>query len=297
MLLDCHTHAHFAAFEKDYKEVIKRALDAGVAIINVGTQRDTSKRAVEVCDEFPTGVYAAVGLHPTHTTKSYHDAQELGGGEAAKAFVSRGEIFDFEFYNKLAHHPKVVAIGECGLDYYRLNNESGIMNYELETKEKQKTAFIAQAQLALKHHKALMIHCRPSKGTDDAYEDILSILSSFEYQAIPKVLHFYVGSLEMTKKFIASGFNFTFGGVITFPPKAGKSSGDYDEVIRAIPADRILLETDAPYVAPAPYRGKRNEPVYIIETAKKMAEIKGMEYDKMCEIEVSNAKRIFGITV
>ncbi len=115
-LFDVHTHVNFAAFRGDYRDVIQRALDAGVWMVNVGTQRDTSARAVEIAREFPEGVYAAVGLHPIHTEKSRHDEEELGGDTA---FTSRGEEFDYEYYKKLAQDEKVVAIGECGLDYYR----------------------------------------------------------------------------------------------------------------------------------------------------------------------------------
>ena len=228
-LFDCHTHVHFAAFEKDYREAIRRALDVGIKMITVGTQRDTSRRAVEVANEYPNGVYAAVGLHPVHTEKSYHDPKELGGGAG---FTSRGEEFDYEYYKKLAADSKVVAIGECGLDYYRLTADRGSQI------AKQKEVFIKQIELAKELNKPLMIHTRPSKSTDDAYEDILSIIHNSPF-IIHKVSHFYAGSLAMAKKLIAAGFYFTFGGVITF-------ARDYDETIKYIPLDRIMLETDAP---------------------------------------------------
>ncbi|MBI4193386.1 MAG: TatD family hydrolase, partial [Candidatus Colwellbacteria bacterium] len=115
-MFDSHTHVHFAAYRDDWREVIGRALAAGISMVNVGTQRDTSRRAVEIAHLYDRGVYASVGLHPIHTTASYHDAQELGGGEAAHAFTSRGEVFDGAFYLQLARDEKVVAIGECGLD-------------------------------------------------------------------------------------------------------------------------------------------------------------------------------------
>ncbi|MDO8601831.1 MAG: TatD family hydrolase [bacterium] len=290
-MFDAHTHAHFAAFEKDYKEVTDRALKAGVGFINVGTQIDTSRRAVEVAHEFENHpVYATVGLHPTHTEKSYHDAQELGGGETAKAFTSRGEEFNPKAYLEMARDPKVVAIGECGIDYYRVpstNPEQGT-NFRT-TKEKQTEVFRKHIEVAQAVNKPLMIHCRPSKGTDDAYEDILAIITNYQFP-ISKIMHFYVGSPAMTKKFIDAGFNFTFGGVITF-------SRDYDEQIKMIPDDRILLETDAPYVAPQSKRGQRNEPAYVIEVAKKMAEIRGVSYNRIEEIIKQNAKRVFGISV
>lgn len=281
-MFDAHTHAHFAAFEKDYKEVTDRALKAGVGFINVGTQVDTSRRAIEVAHEYETSpIYATVGLHPTHTEKSYHDSQELGGGEAAKAFVSRGEEFDPKVYLAMAKDPKVVAIGECGLDYYRPADP-------VKTKARQMEVFIEHARIARAVSKPLMIHCRPSKGSDDAYEDILEILADEQLKNIPKISHFYVGSPHITKHMIEAGFYFTFGGVITF-------ARDYDEQIKMIPEDRILLETDAPYVAPQSKRGQRNEPAYIIEIAQKMAEIRGVSYNRIEEIVKENTRRIFNI--
>lgn len=275
---DAHTHSHFAAFQEDSKEVIDRALANNVWLINVGTQADTSRRAVEVAREYKEGVYATVGLHPTHTSKSYHDAQELGGGEAAKAFTSRGEEFDYKYYLEFAKDPKVVAIGECGLDYYRLDTD---------TAERQKKVFLEHVRLAEAVKKPLMIHCRPTKGTDNAYEDILSLVISYKL-SVPRVIHFYVGSQSVTKKLVDAGFYFTFGGVITF-------ARDYDESIKYIPMDRILSETDAPYVAPEPHRGKRNEPLYVIEVVKKLAELKGVSLKAMRDQIFKNAKRIFGI--
>lgn len=285
-MFDSHAHTHFAAFESDYREVIRRALDKGVGMINVGTQLDTSRRAIEVAHEFENErVFASVGLHPIHTTASYHDAKELGGGEAAKAFTSRGEEFDKKEYLKLAKDHKVVAIGECGLDYYRL--ETGSESQVASEIEKQKEVFKEHIEIAKETGKALMIHCRPSKGTDDAYEDLLEIITNYKVQ-IPKVLHFYVGSAEMTKKFLGAGFNFEFGGVITF-------SRDYDEQIKMIPLDRILLETDAPYVAPEPYRGRRNEPAYVVEVAKRLAAIKNVEYNELERTIDENARKVFKI--
>src|SRR6185436_12739960 len=143
-MFDCHSHVQFAAFEKDWKAVIERTLQAGVSIINVGTQRDTSAKAVEIANQYKSGVYATVGLHPVHTTKSYHDANELGGGDAAKAFVSRGEEFDHAYYRKLASDPKVVALGECGLDYFRPTGDP------VEYKKLQRAVFVEHVAIALK---------------------------------------------------------------------------------------------------------------------------------------------------
>lgn len=282
--IDCHTHVNFAAFSQDYKEVIERALKTGVRMINVGTQKDTSLRAIELTKEFPEGVYATIGLHPVHTAKSYHDSDELGGD---KGFTSRGEIFDFEYYRKLAMESKVVAIGECGLDYYRLSqNESSnpSADEEQEFKDSQAKAFIAQIELSHEVKKPLMIHCR------QAYEDLIKILNNHKPKLNnpPGIMHFFAGGKTEAEAFLDMGFYFTFGGVITFVR-------DYDKVIKFIPADRILSETDAPYVTPVPYRGKRNEPAYVTETVRKLAELKDMEETEMAERIKNNARAALGI--
>ncbi|MDP3725313.1 MAG: TatD family hydrolase, partial [Nanoarchaeota archaeon] len=182
--VDAHCHVNFAAFQGDYKEVISRAHAAGVFLVNVGTQKDTSLRAVEMAHEFPSGVYATVGIHPIHTDASHHDAEELGvsqihaeegqrssalsqRGSAPRGLMSRAEEFDFEYYKKLAMDDVVVAIGECGLDYYRLK-------LKVEScKLKQKEVFEEHIRLAAEIKKPLMIHCR------DAYADLIEILSTF----------------------------------------------------------------------------------------------------------------------
>jgi len=284
---DAHTHATFAAFDKDSKEVIARALAAGVWMVNVGTQKDTSKRAVEVAHTYKEGVYAAVGIHPVHTSKSFHDAQELGGGEAAKAFTSRGEEFDLGYYLELAHDPKVVAIGECGLDYYRSpRTDADVTRTDAEEmKKNQEEVFIKHIELAHEVGKPLMIHCR------SAFPGLIDILKAYRLKLKadePGIVHFFSGTLDDAKKLLDMGFVFTFGGVITF-------ARDYDAVIKTLPMDRILSETDAPYVSPAPYRGKRNEPAYVVEVVKKLAELKGVSLEEMAKITFENACRIFSL--
>ncbi|MEK7187892.1 MAG: TatD family hydrolase [Patescibacteria group bacterium] len=272
---DAHTHVQFAAFKTEWQEVIERARARGVTMINVGTQRDTSEGAIKTAEAFETGVYAAVGLHPIHTEKSHHDGKELGEGEAAQAFISRGEEFDYEVYKKLALHPKVVAIGECGLDYYRLSEE---------TKRKQFEVFEQHIVLAHEVKKPLMIHCR------NAFPDLIQLLTT-NYQllnTIPGVIHFFTGTVENTKDLLELGFSFTFGGVTTF-------TRDYDAVLEYLPLDRILSETDAPYVAPVPYRGKTNEPAYVVEVVQKLAEIKGVSEEVMADQIIKNAERVFKV--
>lgn len=274
---DAHTHVQFSAFDQDRDEVMARAKDAGVGMINVGTQRETSEAAIQLAEKYDD-VYASVGLHPIHTSRSFHDAQELGGGEAAKAFTSRGEVFDMAAYRQLAAHPKVVAIGECGLDYFRLGEDE---NREAKIAQ-QKEALWEQIALSREVGKPLMIHCR------NAFPDLIAVLRSNRRDLRAGVVHFFTGTPADTEALLDLGFSFTFGGVITF-------ARDYDEVIRMVPIDRILSETDAPYLTPVPYRSKRNEPIYVVETIKKLAELKGVSVETLSAQIVESARRIFGI--
>lgn len=276
--LDAHTHVHFAAFKDDWREAVERALAAGVWFTTVGTQKDTSRGAVETARAFPEGVYAAIGLHPVHTDRSFHDAEELGAGGDEKGFTSRGEQFDPAYYKELALDPKVVAIGECGLDYFHIGGDVD------EKKRRQKEAFEAQIVLAHEVKKPLMIHCR------DAFPALIDMLAAnrASLNDIPGVIHFFTGTPDDAKRLLDLGFGFTFGGVITF-------ARSYDDVLKMLPVDRIFSETDAPYVAPEPYRGKRNEPAYVVEVVKKLAEIKDVPVEDMAAKIRENAERIFGI--
>lgn len=271
--VDAHTHVQFAAFDADRDAVIERAKENDVAMVNVGTQKDTSKNAVELAHKYDS-IWATVGLHPIHTEKSYHDPKELGASPSTDpGFTSRGEDFDYDYYKNLASDAKVVGIGECGLDYYRLSEES---------KEKQKDVFEKHIQLAKELKKPLMIHCR------QAFEDLIDILMTRSniLNSPPGAIHFFTGKKEDAGRLLDLGFVFTFGGVTTF-------ARDYDETIKYLPLDHILLETDAPYVSPEPYRGKRNEPSYVIEVCKKIAEIKGMSFEEVAAVTTKNFLRVF----
>lgn len=280
--IDIHSHVNFAAFNADRDEVLRRALDAGVAVINVGTQKDTSQAAVTLAEKYEKGIYAIIGVHPIHTSKSFHDTKELG--DEGKEFTSRGEVFDSVFYKSLASHPRVVGIGECGLDYYRIENN--------ELRIKQEETFKAQIELAIEIKKPLMLHIRNGSGRS-AYNDAFSILSSYStsHRSVPKGnLHFFAGSIEEAKPFLEMGYTFSFTGVVTF-------AKEYADILRFLPLDRILSETDCPYVAPAPYRGKRNEPLYVAEVVKAIARIKG-EDEEVVRIQIiKNAEHLFGISL
>ncbi len=300
---DIHSHVQFNAFEQDKEEVIQRALENDTWMINVGTQLDTSRKAVELAEKYSEGVYAIIGLHPIHTTASYHDVKELG--EGGKEFTSKGENFNYEEYKKLASHKKVVGIGECGLDYYR---------NEPESIEKQKEIFIQQIKLANEVNKPLMLHIRNGKHggansqrsdlknskrsdlgefqrmtregevVNNAYLDAINILK--KYAKVKGNIHFFAGSWEDAKNFLDFNFSLSFTGVITF-------TNDYDEIIKKIPLDMIMAETDCPYITPVPYRGKRNEPLYVSEVVKKIAEIKNLPEKEVAEQIIKNTQRVF----
>lgn len=275
--IDVHSHVNFTAFDADRDEVIKRALDNDTWVINVGTQIDTSRKAVELANQYPEGVYAIIGLHPIHTGASYHDVKELG--EGGKEFVSRGEVFNKDAYRELLKDPKVVGLGECGLDYYRMDPDSI---------EKQKKMFIEQIELANEFNKPIMLHIRNNKEdtTRNAYSDALELLKI--HGKIKGDVHFFAGSWADAKAFLDFGFTLSFTGVLTF-------THDYDEVIRNTPLNMIISETDSPYITPVPYRGKRNEPSYVKYVVKKIAEIKGLSEEEVAQAIIANAKRVFKI--
>ncbi len=277
MFVDIHTHTNLAAFKDDRDAVIRRALEAHVWLVNVGTQLDTSTKAVELLDAYPEGVYATVGLHPIHTSASFHDEEELG--EDGKAFTSKGEVFDPAAYKALAAHPKVVAIGECGLDYYRDPTE--------DEKRRQIEAFEAQIALANEVGKPLMLHLRSGKG-GNAYRDAHAILA--RSAKVRGDAHFFAGSVDDATLFWDMGYSTSFTGVITF-------THDYDEVVKTAPAELIHAETDAPYVAPKPHRGTRNEPLHVREVVARMAELRGADLVDWRGQLLQNARAFFGIAV
>lgn len=277
--IDIHSHVNFKAFDEDRDAVIGRALDNDTWVINVGTQVDTSKKAIELAHQYKEGVYAIIGLHPIHTDKSFHDEKELGpafvkasdGQGKENGFVSRGEIFDKNIYREFLKDSKVIAIGECGLDYFHMEENS---------LEKQKKAFIKQIELANETRKPLMLHVR------NAYADTLKILK--EYAKVKGVVHFFTGNMQEAQSFLDFGFMLSFSGVLTF-------THNYDEVVKNVPLNMILTDTDSPYVAPVPYRGKRNEPSYVKEIVKKIAEIKNLSEEEVAEAIITNAKNLFDI--
>ncbi len=277
--IDIHAHMNFAIYDDDRSSIIKETLDNDVMVINIGTQRTTSAESVEIAKK-TDAFYAIVGLHPIHTIASFHDEEELG--EKGKEFTSRGEIFSKDYYRKLIFSSeKVVGIGECGLDYYR-NDES--------TKEKQEKAFREQIELSIETKLPLMLHVRPSEGKYDAYYDVLGILKEYIQKGnrLTGDVHFFAGTSKIAKEFLNLGFYISFTGVITF-------AKNYEELVRVVPMDRILSETDSPYVSPVPFRGKRNKPLNVREVVKKIAEIKELDELFVAKQIMDNAKKLFKI--
>ena len=273
---DAHTHTNFVAYDGDRDEVLARAKEAEVGMNVVGTQLDTSRSAVALA-EAHENVWATIGLHPVHTAKSFHDVKELG--EGGKEFTSRGEIFDAKAYEELGKNPKVIAIGECGLDYYRLDTD---------TKKVQQEAFVQQIETANTLGKPLMLHIRNgSDASANAYLDSIELLKS--HAKVRGDVHFFAGDWDIAREFLDLGFTLSFTGVLTF-------THDYDEVVRDAPLDMLLSETDAPYITPVPYRGKRNEPVYVTEVVKAIANIRNEDADMVRLQLLANAGRVFSVS-
>ena len=263
--IDIHSHLGFGDYSQDLKEVIKRMEDFGVATITIGTDLESSKEAVKIADEYEN-VWACIGAHPA-------DKKDF--------------VFEEKDFAELVKNPKVVAIGECGLDYFRIDGDV------VSEITRQKKEFIKQIEFSIKYSKPLMLHirdvCQGQTLADfsSAYSDAYEILKKYEGKARGN-LHFFAGSLEWAKKLIELGFTISFTGVITF-------ARQYDEIIKNITLDKIHAETDSPYVAPIPFRGKRNDPTYVIEVVKKIAEIRGEDFEKVREQLLENAKKVFNI--
>ena len=264
MIFDSHCHPNFPQYEKDREEMLKRAKSAGVSMICVGTDLETSKSSIDLAQKHDN-MWATVGLHPNDNLN---------------------EKFNPKEYEELFRKDKVVAMGEIGLDYYRTEKE--------EDQNFQRERFIQQLELAKKLSMPLVLHCRDSKAGSSgrAYRDMIEILTTnYKLQAtmLRGVVHSYNGSLDEVKEFLNLGLYVGFNGIITF-------AHQYDEVVRYVPLENILLETDSPYLTPTPYRGQRNEPSYVIEVAKKLAELKSIALERVVEQTTENCKKLFKIS-
>lgn len=279
MLIDTHSHINFKSFEQDGDQVVQRALEENVWMVAVGTEYKTSKRALYYANRYERGVYAAVGLHPMHLRSREVKTDEYD-------FITRSEDYNREIYEKLAQFEKVVAIGETGLDYKYLEGLPDMQN----AKDEQKRVFIEQLKLSRQLGLPVIIHCR------QAHDDMVAILRDFrqEYrESIPNdtpwgVMHCFSGSEDLAWEYFKLGMMVSFTGLITF-------SRQWDDLIRRLPGDKYMIETDCPFMTPEPYRGQRNEPAMVGYIAKRIAEIKNIEKKKVVEATTRNARRFFGI--
>lgn len=265
---DIHAHINDERFNDDRREVLARMREHGVYAIVVGTDYQSSQEAANMASFAEEGVYASIGVHPID---------------------DRNEKFREPFFAELATSSKVVAVGECGLDYSRLDDAENVA----EEKERQKKLFEEQIDFALAKNLPLMIHCRDSKKElADAHKDVLTLLKTKKNMAEERLrgnIHFFAQTIEIAREYFELDFTISFTGVITF-------SNEYDEVVRLAPLDKIMSETDCPYVSPVPYRGKRNEPIYVEEVVKRIAEIRGEDFETVRSAFVQNALRVFNIT-
>jgi TatD DNase family protein len=257
---DAHCHIQFDQYDVDREDILASMQEKEVGGLVVGTDFESSRKAVALV-QGRDDLFAAIGLHPNAVTK---------------------ESFDISAYRELAQDPKVVAIGECGLDNFRPEDPS-------LTKEKQREVFESHIQLALETRKPLMIHSRPAKGSQDAYHDTVEILTSYKREHGDKLkgdMHFFVGGVEEAKLFLDLDFTMSYTAVLTF-------THDYDEVVKYLPPTHILSETDSPYVSPASRRGQRNTPISAIDVVEAISGIKGEDTEVVRMQLLENSKRLF----
>ena len=267
MLIDTHCHLNLGPYQDDYRDIIREALERGVAINNVGCDYQTSVRAVQIADEYADKmIWASVGQHPTDTDQPFN-LQKF------RALASSSE--------------KVIAIGETGLDYFHLD-KAGDVEYQ---KQQQKLLFLEHAELAHELNLPIIIHCR------DAHDDMIELLMHVYTTASvhgPRplkdrgVMHCFTGTALQAQSYIDLGFLISFPGIITF-------TDQYDDVVKMVPSDHFVVETDAPFLTPKPYRGQRNLPYYVEYTARRVAELRDMTIDEVAETSTANAKRLFKI--
>ena len=271
MLIDTHAHINFSSFEKDRGEIIQKCLDNNIWMINVGTNLKTSQEVIEIAQKYPQGVYASVGLHPinlnTGLVKIKFDKIE---GKHLE------QDFDFNQYKKLAQSEKVVAIGEIGLDYYWKPKTAGRKQRFFQL---QKDLLLKQLGLAKELSLPVIFHCRM------AHEDLLEILKT--QKGIRGVVHCFTGTWEQAQQYVNMGLYLGFNGIIF--------KLNLDEIIKKTPLERVLIETDCPYLPPPEFEGQRNDPLKIKYIVKRIAEIKGIDLETLTEVTTNNAKTLFNL--
>jgi TatD DNase family protein len=264
MFVDSHAHLDGRQFDSDRESVINRAREAGIktiVAIGNGDGPPTLDAGVQLAERYPF-MYATVGIHPHEATlASDHAYAEM---------------------EQLARNPKVIAWGEIGLDYY----------YDHSPRDTQKQVFVHQMDMAATAKLPIVIHCRPSENSDNAWEDCLNLIGEqWAPHGIGGVLHCFTGTWAHAKRALDFGFMISFAGNVTFP-----KAQQIRDAAAQVPLDRILIETDCPYLAPIPYRGKRNEPAYVIETARKLGDLRGLAMENIGEQTARNFYNFFKIS-
>jgi TatD DNase family protein len=266
--IDSHCHIQFEDFDQDREEVIARAQRSGVGMFVVGTTLATSRQAVALAEQYES-VWAIIGLHPIYTNSFVRGQENVVGEE-----------FAYEEFAKLAESSKVIGIGECGFDYLYHPKEDS------ESLARQQKAFREQLTLARSIQKPVMLHMRNGNTTGNAYEDTLAVLS--EFPEVKTQAHFFAGTLSEMKEFCARGSYISVTGVVTFAKQ-------YTELVAAVPHDRLLIETDSPFVAPVPHRGARNEPDYVREIASEVANAWGLSLEETASQLLQNTKELWSV--
>ncbi len=254
MIFETHAHFEDSRFDEDRDQILGGLGSNGVeTVINVGSTFETSKTSIALAEKYPH-VYAAIGVHPSEI-------------DCLKESV-------YEWTQENASHPKVVSIGEIGLDYYWEKEQS--------KRDKQKEAFIRQMEIARKVKLPIIVHSR------EAAADTLDIMKAQHANEIGGVIHCYGYSVEMAREFVKMGYYIGIGGVVTF-----KNARVLKEVATEIPLEHIVVETDCPYMAPEPHRGKRNSSLYLPYVAEQIAELKGISTEEVIKVTRENAYRLF----
>lgn len=285
-LIDTHAHVNFREFQDSANEVIDRALKNDVAMINVGTNYKTSAKSVQLAEETGDGMWSAIGLHPIHLAKDVTESARFDGKEYA--FKTKAERFDKRPYFELAKSKKVIAVGESGLDYFHLDDFKAPDMTAAEFVELQKETLYEILGFAREIKRPHIFHCR------DAYDDFATLVEEFDHnetgvtEKVHGVVHCFTGTMEQAETILALGLSIGFTGIVTFP-----NAKNLQEIARAVPLDRILIETDCPFLAPQPVRGKRNEPMYVKFVAEKIAELKGVTFEEVAAQTTKNAQALF----
>jgi len=283
MFIDTHAHLNFKAFNHDVDEVIRRSLGADTWMVVVGTEFKTSRLALNLANKYEKGVYAAIGLHPIHLEET---VAENKGDDGDYSFKTKAEEFNYDNYEKLAKFEKAVAIGEIGLDYYHINLDGNVGTI----KAKQQEVFKEQLKLARSLDLPVIIHCR------QAHDDMVKVLKDFKKENKSLfsgnkpwgVMHCFSGDEDMAWQYFSLGLIVSFTGLITFSQR-------WDDLIRKMPPDKFMIETDSPFMTPEPHRGKRNEPVLVKGVAQRIAEIRNLSLDRVADITSKNAREFFKI--